>query len=194
MIVELSPSLPTLFLLGLMRQLADHDFIRLMVFGGALRDPYMGHPEKINDIDIAANWSFVADRLTLSETAFEERIVQRLARVPAVEALHFRYTDNDGPWNRSQVDFLYKGQRVSLFENTSDAPFDERLLMIGDAPLNTVGLNICGGVRAHHLFLDHARRKIYAPYPTDDSWQSMAINRRYAYLRRKYPGLTYIAV
>jgi hypothetical protein len=178
---------PDPFALHILQTLEDNDFAQALLYGGALRDRYMGAEARIEDYDIWAQFGNSAAGRPVHERSarwFAHQVLTlfpgaALSEEPSLE----HTTSRTQSWAR--IKFTWQGKQIDLLLTTLPCPLEEKALM-ADAPINAVAMDARGRIKAHPEFEDHARRKIYAPLPFIEKDMAAA---RFDHLRSRIAGL-----
>lgn len=170
----------------LLSSLESFGFGNCVLRGGALRDVYLGIPEKINDLDIWADFG----QLRKPDETFEEfaeRIRSGLMRVVGSRDVNVTtYTlDNPPGFEALNITFHSGGHKISMGVNNMPAPIEQKIYET-DAPINSIAMNSRGEVFCHPDFVEHANERIYEPLPHVAPERA---RERFNNLLRKVPDL-----
>lgn len=179
---------PPDFSCALLRRLEDIGVDRPVLFGGALRDAWMGIA--VSDYDVWGHCQNIVppgDAPADTASALADFFCRHLPEAEKVDYEIREIIFHDGTMlPQYKLSFFYQGRDVSLFLDHHPLPLEQKIR--GDAPINTIVMDSSGRVRAHPLFEAHARQEIFQPYnhhyPGEDE-------RRFRKLKAKIPGLKY---
>lgn len=153
--------------------------------GGALRDEYLGIPERIKDWDILADYKD-SEILKGTATEVEGKLRQQLEGLDGVSNISVEPQVNEQR-KAFRINFDLNGVEIDLavFQDKQQA-FDH--MPITDSPLSSISMNEYGEVTAHPLFTSHVKQKIFQPFPhvpLDNGFE------KFAHLQSKIPDLTF---
>ncbi len=186
--VQLVGYQPAKFALTLLQRLEDAGIGNPVLFGGAIRDHYMGNADKIGDYDVWADFGAFISSEECNDF-LPETLRARLAGKLGINGdIIFEGHDHSKKTGFTAIKAIFNldGGEISLFLN--NMPEKIQMKIQGDAPLNAVAMDATGNVWAHPHFEKHAQECIYAPYsfvPDDVS------KARYNHLQKKIPNLVY---
>lgn len=176
--------------LKLMRALESIGYEDVTLFGGALRDHYLGRTDAINDYDF-----FLHFGTSLSEADFSRyRHLEHHRHLETLPGMKVRTgrskpfrLGRDGKEAWTAIKFQADDARCDIFMTNRRYRLED-LAMRGDAPINSIAMNSAGHILCHPLFERHAESMIYQPCAQQLEARVWA---RYDHLRQKYPDLRF---
>ena len=149
-----------------------------------MRDSYLGIPEKINDLDVWADFSPMRKPgETLEDLG--KRIKQKLSQ-NGVDGVNIA-VPSDPPDGHEVVIimFNYNGHPATVTATGSPVPI-ENGIRGADAPINSIIMNSKGEVFSHPDFEEHARERVYEPFAHVTQEKA---RQRFEKLKQKILGL-----
>lgn len=175
------------FNIALLRALKQGGIGSPVLFGGAVRDDYLGIPHTIGDYDIWADFGTLLDPSKFDETTFPQQLAKSILEVLPGSFIKSQESDlsaGKSGFIACKLTLEYEAKEISLFLNNRPVPPQEKIQ--GDAPLNAIIMTAEGDVFAHPQFETHAKKRLYAPYSHIPPSSAAA---RFNHLSAKIPGL-----
>lgn len=155
--------------LKLLKKLEDYDFLQPVLFGGALRNLYMGKRlEETSDLDILVVDKYARPNYDMQY--YSTQTVKSLNLLKGLEVTgsdaQYRFADADiqaeyeiEPGRIIKIDFaLIQNDENNALASKNNV---KTVAMLGDAPINSIAMNAKGEIWAHPLFREHADKKVF---------------------------------